>query len=209
MNWQESIESLATLAREGRIEEANEALASIIEESPEVVGQWFILTKILAGQPELWEARIEEALGHFGSAPAHAYRKTVEQIDAAVDALRPAEAAAEVVTETVTAEETPVAEPVAEVEPEVSIEMAAEPLPSESVEPAESQPAEDIAEVVGTYCTMPSPFDSNFCEEHSRLQSLLGKLYVYRHRENIRMKEQAHLETFLGQLESYKQSSVG
>ncbi|MEG3638425.1 hypothetical protein [Magnetococcus sp. PR-3] len=180
LDWQSTIEQLATMARETRVEEANAQIEEILHQYPEVVGQWFLLSKLLAGQDLIWEERIEKELERFGAAPARAYRATIHTLNDAVRGAQP--------------EETPDA--AAANVPQVVEEAEPEPLETERQAPV---PCVEAIEA-------PSPVVLNEDQQRQmwRLQGFLGRLYVYDFTSKTRQGQDSRLKGLLDKVKDYR-----
>ncbi|ABK43190.1 hypothetical protein Mmc1_0669 [Magnetococcus marinus MC-1] len=211
LDWQSSIEQLAAMARENRVEEANTQIDEILNLYPEVVGQWFLISKLLAGQDHLWENRIATELERFGSAPARAYRATLQTLNRSVQAQQPQpEAPPPACATPEPAIIEPVVEPSTAAQPTppatTSIDERPLPIPNEplAVAPQAAQPLEPLSIAAPTPTPPDQPLDEEQQMQLWRLQGMLGRIYVYDFMSKTRNQQKQRLTGLLQQVESYR-----
>ncbi|MBF0341188.1 MAG: hypothetical protein HQL95_09550 [Magnetococcales bacterium] len=78
---EQALSDLLRRVQKRRLEDARTLLEERIAATPEVAARWLVLARLLALDPELWDARLQTALGQLGAAPLAAYRRAMRVLD--------------------------------------------------------------------------------------------------------------------------------
>ncbi|OSM01863.1 hypothetical protein [Magnetofaba australis] len=124
------VNQIVSLAREARVDAAQQALGEMIRERPEEVAQWYLMARLLGAGEQGWDARIESELAKLGAAPAQVFRKALAAME-------------EAIAEDAAARETP-AQTRADCEPEADV-AAEESLADAAESEVEEEPPAEMA----------------------------------------------------------------